>query len=457
MLTRRYEKERDELLELAESKREALEEELDLLDQQLAARKKLNDQQDRAKVLAEKEAQLARISADPTRKKEEMALREEIAKLREEIAWEMAEEEVEAQKKSIESQIESIDDYMAYVQSYYDELLSNPRKLIEEMQDLLTKTDDEILLWLTQNHEDYELATDAAREQMKLEWQDMLNDMRGNTETYWDEVEEIIAQGDQAIIDFLKANSADYREAGRLQADAYVDEWQDKLDALRAAYRQVATEIQSYDYTPTTKPGGSSSSSSGGSSSGNSSSKPLKTYYAATVPYVGTGYESKTLKGYSTEEAARKAANEWVNTACRNISGSSSSMIGQWAATLRQKITISTYKAYKTGGMADYTGPAWLDGTKQRPERILSPYQTELFEDMLQTLHAIRTFRAPAAAVQPRLPDQHAQQGLHIDSITVQVQHLDSDQDYEEMAERVGEHIMERVSRGMTVGGIRIG
>lgn len=107
--------------------------------------------------------------------------------------------------------------------------------------------------------------------------------------------------------------------------------------------------------------------------------------------------------------------------------------------------------------MAKSTGLAWLDGTEQQPERILSPYQTELFEDMLKTLHAIRTFQAPASVVQPKLPEKASQQGLYIDSITVQVQRLDSDQDYEEMAERVGEHIMERVSRGMAVGGIRIG
>ncbi len=288
-LTRRYEKERDELLKLAETKRDALNEELALLDQQLEARRQLNEQQDRAKLLAEKEAQLARISADPTRKKEELALREEIAKLREEIAWELAEEEVDAQKKSIESQMESIDDYMEYVQTYYEELLSNPRKLIEEMQALLTQTDEEILLWLMQNHEDYQTATDATREQMRREWQEMLDDMRGNTQTYWDEVEEIIAQGDQAIIEFLKANSADYREAGKLQAQAYADEWQKQLDALKAAYRQVSAEIQSYHYTPTTTP---SSSSGSGSSSGSSSTKPSTQRFVAS----GTGYAEATIK-----------------------------------------------------------------------------------------------------------------------------------------------------------------
>lgn len=34
---------------------------------------------------------------------------------------------------------------------------------------------------------------------------------------------------------------------------------------------------------------------------------------------------------------------------------------------------------YKKGGLADYTGPAWLDGTKQYPEAVLNALQTEHF------------------------------------------------------------------------------
>ena len=117
--------------------------------------------------MAELEAQLERISADPTRKKEELALREEIAQLREEIAWDLAEEEVNAQKSAIESQIESLDDYMEYVENYYEEILSNPRRLIEEMRELLTSTDSEIIAWLEQNHEDYQTATDAPPEAVR--------------------------------------------------------------------------------------------------------------------------------------------------------------------------------------------------------------------------------------------------------------------------------------------------
>lgn len=159
----------------------------------------------------------------------------------------------------------------------------------------------------------------------------------------------------------------------------------------------MTATITAAEYTPTSaeKTTGSSSSASGGGSS--SSAKKTK-LYKATVPNVGPGYPSQDLKGYKTEEEALKAAQAWVNQACRTLGGSSSSMIGQWAAELKKKIVIT---AYEKGGLAFDTGLAWLDGTKQKPERILNPYQTELFEDMIRSLHEIRRFKAPVSSVIP--------------------------------------------------------
>lgn len=42
-----------------------------------------------------------------------------------------------------------------------------------------------------------------------------------------------------------------------------------------------------------------------------------------------------------------------------------------------------SYSAFETGGLADFTGPAWLDGTKSKPEYILNADQTERFFDLL--------------------------------------------------------------------------
>lgn len=48
-----------------------------------------------------------------------------------------------------------------------------------------------------------------------------------------------------------------------------------------------------------------------------------------------------------------------------------------------------SYYAFKTGGLADFTGPAWLDGTKSKPEIILNAKDSENFltlKDILASL-----------------------------------------------------------------------
>ena len=49
------------------------------------------------------------------------------------------------------------------------------------------------------------------------------------------------------------------------------------------------------------------------------------------------------------------------------------------------------FKAYKTGGLADFTGPAWLDGTKSKPEYILNAEQTKAFFTLVDVLGGLQT------------------------------------------------------------------
>lgn len=49
----------------------------------------------------------------------------------------------------------------------------------------------------------------------------------------------------------------------------------------------------------------------------------------------------------------------------------------------------SDVKAYKKGGLADFTGPAWLDGTKSSPELILNARDTENFIELKNILGAL--------------------------------------------------------------------
>ena len=435
VIKRRYEKERDEIIETAEAKREALEEEMDLLDEQLEARKKAADQEDKQLKLTQLQAKLERISADPTRKKEELELRKEIADLRDEMAWDLAEQEVEAQKDSIDQQINSLDEYIEYVENYYEELFNHPQKQIEEMKSIISKTDEEILAFLQQNSEEYAASTEAAQQDMINSWNAMLMDMHGSIEDYWDEVEQIIAGGDDAIIEFLKQNSADYKAAGKLQAEAYVDEWKQQLEDLRKAHKEITEEINNTTYTVVKPSTGSSSSNSGGSSgAGSSNSKPTAPQWYLTINGKKTGNPVST-----ESEAARMAYLE------RTYGVQS----GKYKPT-----DIISYARYKKGGLANFTGLAWLDGTKTKPERILSAYQTELFEDLIATLHGIKVFTNSMPSV--GFDGSNSGQTFTFGDIVINVDSLNDDSDYETIAEQIMEQIMDMMTRGSAVGGIRI-
>ena len=59
---------------------------------------------------------------------------------------------------------------------------------------------------------------------------------------------------------------------------------------------------------------------------------------------------------------------------------------GIWGPDTRNKFLGSNLSSYKTGGLADFTGPAWLDGTKSKPEYILNADQTRAFFTLVDVL-----------------------------------------------------------------------
>lgn len=440
LIKKRYEKERDQIIDTNQLKIDSLQKERDLLSEQLQLRKQQAEEEDKAKQLAQYEAQYQRILADPTRRKEAMELYKKIHDLRDEMAWDAAEKEVKSQQDSIDQQVESLEDYIEYVQNYYEDLFEHPQKLIEEMKSIITKTDEEIIEWLKANDEEYAKSTENTQKTMVQSWQDTLDQMHDVLKTYWDEIEFIIEQGDEYIINFLKENSADYREAGKLQAEAYVDEWKKQLSDLEKAHRQVVAEIaDSYAVieqasSESSKKGGGGGGGGGGGNGGDDSgnTEAKKYWHVHGVDQqkrqtvMGATYDTKE----SAESAAKKAEQYYG-----------------WSDT---KVSY-----YKNGGIASKTGLAWLDGTMEEPERILSPYQTKLFETMVDALDSISRISIPGM---PNYGDVQKTGGgsVSVGDIVVNVDNLDTDDDYEELAEKVSAVLMERIGRTAAIGGLHI-
>lgn len=111
---------------------------------------------------------------------------------------------------------------------------------------------------------------------------------------------------------------------------------------------------------------------------------------------------------------------------------------GIWGPkTHKALINNDEFKAYKTGGLADFTGPAWLDGTKSHPELVLNQRDTQNFIQLKDILAEILT-----GATSARNTSQLTKGDTYYD-ITIQVDSISSDYDVDQMAARIKQQIYE--------------
>lgn len=88
-------------------------------------------------------------------------------------------------------------------------------------------------------------------------------------------------------------------------------------------------------------------------------------------------------------------------------------------------------KQYKTGGLADYTGMAWLDGTKSKPELVLNAKDTENFITLKDILSDL--FRTGAS--------QTKNSGDNYYDFHITVEQIADDYDVERMIQKVKDEI----------------
>ena len=93
-------------------------------------------------------------------------------------------------------------------------------------------------------------------------------------------------------------------------------------------------------------------------------------------------------------------------------------------------------KTFKTGGLADFTGPAWLDGSRSKPELVLNARDTENFlmlKDVLGSLS--RNSDAIGRA-----------NGDNYFDIQISVDEIGSDYDVDQLADRIKQIITDASS-----------
>jgi hypothetical protein len=96
------------------------------------------------------------------------------------------------------------------------------------------------------------------------------------------------------------------------------------------------------------------------------------------------------------------------------------------------KAKYSYLNSYSTGGLADFTGPAWLDGTKSKPEYVLNSAQTEKFFSLIDILDHYDSDK-----------QNSKKSGDSYFDININIEKLENDYDVEKMADKIRRMIYE--------------
>lgn len=97
--------------------------------------------------------------------------------------------------------------------------------------------------------------------------------------------------------------------------------------------------------------------------------------------------------------------------------------------------TAAALQAYKKGGLANFTGPAWLDGTKSRPEAVLNARDTENFLQLRDILGEVLTKTR-------NLGNSNSENnGDNYYDIDIQVDRLSNDYDVDQLVRKIKKEI----------------
>jgi hypothetical protein len=97
--------------------------------------------------------------------------------------------------------------------------------------------------------------------------------------------------------------------------------------------------------------------------------------------------------------------------------------------------TMKLQKKYATGGLADFTGPAWLDGTKSRPELVLNQTDTANFIALKNVLADVMKNNFDSSR---KTGDQN---GNNYFDIEINVETLENDYEVEQIADKIRDMI----------------
>jgi hypothetical protein len=164
---------------------------------------------------------------------------------------------------------------------------------------------------------------------------------------------------------------------------------------------------------------------------------PIKIDFNGTVEEIDSyaDYLETLVKLISLKHGSN---NTKSSTATKSLSDLSSEEQTRLLLALGEMASMSIGSAlnvlkFAGGGLADFTGPAWLDGSTSRPEYVLNPEQTERFFTLVDVLENVK----PGDGANSKTS------GDNYYDISINIEKIEDDYDIEKMADKIRKMIYE--------------
>lgn len=376
---------------LHEARTKALDDEISMIEEAMEARQKAREDDDSEKELYEAQEALRRATLDSSGKNNSSLL--QLQQDLEDKQLEISEKRFEADMEDRMQWLEDTKDAETETYEYRLETMTwyweNVAAIQEMGQEAMMQT---LIMW----NEEYRTQSALQQGEMEREW--------------------------KFTMDAMKTAADMGAELGKLTSDIVsttnaVENMTVKVNALAGSWRAAASAAGSYS-------GGSYGGGSGGGYGNSSGGQQIHTdYYKGAInPDAVHGtfgavdknnvkYQPNNIGGVRLTSTGAKAGNVGIATNSSGVPVKDQTLwklrTGQYfiwngtknryedAVALSKPVSLPGYDAvfgfpwdpagslkkagykYAEGGIVDYTGPAWVDGTKSKPEAFLNPYQTE--------------------------------------------------------------------------------
>lgn len=375
-------KNREKILHDARVK--ALDDEIDMIEKAVEARKKAQEDDNSNKELYKAQEALRRATLDSSGKNNAQLLQ---------LQQDLEDKQLEIAEKRFE---DDMDDRKQWLQDTkdaetetYDYRLEKMTWYWEQVQAIQEAGTEAMMETLIHWNIEYAQTSEYQQGEMERKWKETMDAMKAATD--------MGAELGKMTSDIVSVTQT--VEAMDIKIQALPGSWQKATDAVNS-YAAAASRVSSYkpssslittDTTDTTETNNNNNDDTT-SNDGTKMKKgdkiefrPASNRTAKVVVYDENGGSVRTYQngwgdknGKAGEiKTIRGVRMVYFSPAGGYIETRHFQKQGTWGASERY---------YRSGGIVDYTGPAWVDGNKTHPEAFLSAYQTEQIGALAKSL-----------------------------------------------------------------------